>query len=164
MERARLAIVAAVLVILSVSGVVIAASAPAVPAPAVVTWPPSAALLLAELQTGGASASDEFVEVTNAGPTTVDLAGLEVVYVTSTGGTVTRKASWSAARPLDPGRHLLIANTSGIYAAIADATYSGGFAAKTPAELAMSTCRPGSRMVAVVHDAFLVTVLPVEVA
>src|SRR5205814_7220635 len=52
-----------------------------------------------------------------------------VVYVTSTGGTITRKASWAASRLLSPGQHLLIANTSGIFGSLADATYSGGFAA-----------------------------------
>ena len=36
--------------------------------------------------------------------------------------------------------------------------------AKTPAEFAISTCRPGSRIVAAVHEAFRVTVLPVDVA
>ena len=36
--------------------------------------------------------------------------------------------------------------------------------AKTPAEFAISRCRPGSRIVAAVHDAFRVTVLPVDVA
>ena len=49
--------------------------------------------------------------------------------MTSTGGTVTHKASWTASTILAPGRHLLIANTSGVFASIADATYSGGFAA-----------------------------------
>ena len=130
MERARVAILAALLTVLTISGGVIAATSPGgALAPAAVSWPISTTLLLAELQTGGASASDEFVEVTNAGAQTADLAGLEVVYVTSTGGTVTRKATWAAARPLSPGQHLLIANTSGVFAGLADATYSGGFAA-----------------------------------
>src|SRR5262245_30722008 len=84
---------------------------------------------MSEVQTGGASASDEFAEITNVGASSVDLAGLEVVYVTSTGGTVTRKASWSTTTLLAPGRHLLIANTLGIFAPLADSTYSGGFAA-----------------------------------
>ena len=92
-------------------------------------WPPSSGLLVAEVVTGGASASDEYVELTNASATSVDLAGLEVAYVTSSGSTVTRKASWSTPLALEPGRHLLVANASGIYAASADATYTGGFAA-----------------------------------
>src|ERR1700675_3645581 len=95
---------------------------------AAVAWPTST-LLVSEIVTGSASASDEFAELTNAGSSAVDLAGLEVAYVTSTGGTITRKATWPASTILDPGRHLLIANSTGIYAATADATYSGGFAA-----------------------------------
>ncbi|MBI3746833.1 MAG: lamin tail domain-containing protein [Chloroflexi bacterium] len=132
MERARAAAAAALFAILAVSTVALAAVAPlarpAVAPAAAVGWPPST-LVLSELQTGGASASDEFAEIGNAGAASVDLAGLEVVYVTSTGGTVTRKATWTSTKILGPGQHLLIANTSGVYAAIADATYSGGFAA-----------------------------------
>src|SRR3989304_3548558 len=56
-----------------------------VTAAAAVAWPPSTGLLVGEVMTGGGSASDEFVELYNAGPPTADLAGLEVVYVTSTG-------------------------------------------------------------------------------
>ena len=131
MERARAAAAAALFAILAMSTVALAAVAPRSDAGtllAEVTWPP-ASLLLSELQTGGASASDEFVELTNAGPVDIDLAGFEVVYVTSTGGTVTRKATWAASTILGPGRHLLIANSSGVYASVADAVYSGGFAA-----------------------------------
>ncbi|HEX5241289.1 MAG TPA: hypothetical protein VFW20_09855, partial [Candidatus Limnocylindrales bacterium] len=127
MERARLAIVAALL-----SGLVLgggsAVSVALTPAGAV-AWPPSTGLLVSEVQTGGASASDEFIELTNASAGPLDLLGLEVVYVTSTGGTVTRKASWATSRAIDPGQHLLVANVSGIEATLADATYSGGLAA-----------------------------------
>ena len=131
MERARVAVIAALFVVVSISGAVAAAAGGAPSGPmvlAAVAWPPST-LLVSELQTGGASASDEFTEITNAGSSSVDLAGLEIVYVTSTGGTITRKASWAATQLLAPGRHLLIANTSGIFAPVADLTYSGGFAA-----------------------------------
>lgn len=133
MERVRAAAVVALPAVLLIASVVLAAVAPAVrqalaPIPAAVAWPPST-LVVSEIQTGGASASDEFAEISNVGSAPVDLGGLELVYVTSTGGTVTRKAAWSAARLLDPGRHLLVANTSGAYATVADATYSGGFAA-----------------------------------
>jgi hypothetical protein len=139
-QRAGLAplavLLAALLAVLSVGGIVRAAPAPDLAAPqpaaspdAAVTWPPSTTLLLSEVETGGASASDEFVEITNAGVLVVDLVGLEIAYVTSSGGTVTRKASWPESQLLEPGRHLLLANASGTFAAIADATYSGGFAA-----------------------------------
>ena len=77
----------------------------------------------------GASASDEFVEVANQGGGPVDLAGVEVVYATASGSTVTRKATWTASTILEPGRRILVANAAGTIAAVADATYSGGFAA-----------------------------------
>ena len=86
-------------------------------------------LVVSEVQTGGTSASDEFVEVANQGAASVDLGGLELVYVTSTGGTITRKATWTSPTLLEPGRRVLAANSTGIYAAIADASYSGGLAA-----------------------------------
>ncbi len=95
---------------------------------AAVGWPPST-LVISEIQTGGASASDEFVEIANQGPATVDLAGLEVVYATSSGSTVTRKASWTAATALEPGRRILIGNAAGVHGPAADVTYTGGFAA-----------------------------------
>ena len=95
---------------------------------AAVGWPPST-LVVSEVQTGGASASDEFVEVANQGTDPVDLAGLEVVYATASGSTVTRKATWTTATILGPGKRVLIANAAGIYAAVADLTYSSGFAA-----------------------------------
>ena len=129
MER-RVAPLAALVIVLTVVGATVAAvSVPTADPLAAVGWPVSTTLLVSELQTGGASASDEFAEITNIGATSVDLAGLEIVYVTSTGSTATRKASWAASLLLAPGRHLFIANTSGIYAGLADATYSGGFAA-----------------------------------
>ena len=95
---------------------------------AAVGWPPST-LVISEIQTGGASASDEFVEIANQGSATVDLAGLEVVYATSSGSTVTRKATWTVATALDPGRRILIGNAAGVHGPVADLTYTGGFAA-----------------------------------
>src|SRR5512146_1136394 len=97
-KRVRAAALAALVVVLSPSAIAIASPAPPdrSVASSAVTWPVSAALLLAEVQTGGSSASDEFVEITNASASPVDLVGLEVAYVTSSGGTITRKATWSA--------------------------------------------------------------------
>jgi len=128
-ERTRRAVLAALCVVLSAGGAAwAAASDPGAALEAAVEWPTST-LLVSEIQTGGASASDEFAEITNVGAGPVDLAGLEIVYVTSSGSTVTRKASWTTSLVLEPGRHLFIANSLGIYAGLADATYSGGFAA-----------------------------------
>jgi hypothetical protein len=91
MHRARLATLNALSFALLAVSVVLAAqgaASSAVPSTAnVVGWPVSS-LLLSEVQTGGASASDEFVELTNAGRAAVDLVGLEIAYVTSTGGTI----------------------------------------------------------------------------
>ena len=128
MERTRHAVLAALCVVLSAGVAWAAASDPGAEVAAAVDWPTST-LLVSEIQTGGSSASDEFAEITNVGAGPVDLAGLEIVYVTSSGSTVTRKASWAASLVLEPGRHLFIANSLGIYAGLADATYSGGFAA-----------------------------------
>src|SRR3954467_163460 len=95
---------------------------------AAVSWPPSTGLLVSEVMTGGASASDEFIEIYNASSNTLDLSGLELVYATATGTTVTRKQSWMPL-PVPAHRHVLIANSSGRWAAGADGVYSGGVAA-----------------------------------
>jgi hypothetical protein len=94
-----------------------------------VTWPPSAGLVVAEVVTGGASASDEYVEIANSGSSVAELGGLELVYASASGTTVTRKVIFDSPLPLDPNRHFLVANASGTYATDADATYTGGFAA-----------------------------------
>ncbi len=131
MDRARRAgLTALVLVtlILTAAGPGLGPSGRAWSIAAAVVWPVST-LVISEVQTGGGSASDEFVEIANQGAANVDLAGLEVAYVTSSGSTVTRKVTWSAAIILTPGQRYLIANSAGVHAVIADAVYSGGFAA-----------------------------------
>ena len=95
---------------------------------ATVAWPPSS-LVVSEVQTGGAGASDEFVEVANQGAAPIDLIGLEIVYATSSGSTVTRKATWAVSAILAPGRRFLLVNGAGVLAPIGDAVYTGGFAA-----------------------------------
>ena len=134
MARARLAAYAALMLLLlsTTTASAVPGGAPGLGAAsplAAVAWAPSSGLLVAEVVTGGASASDELIELTNASAGPLDLAGLEVVYATSSGATVTRKAAWTASLVLEPGRHVLIANTLGTYASLADATYSGGLAA-----------------------------------
>jgi hypothetical protein len=87
-------------------------------------------LVVSEVMTSGVSASDEFIEIYNPLPASLPLEGLEVVYVTASGGTITRKASWPAGSPpLPGGAHQLIANSAGVYAGNADATYTSGLAA-----------------------------------
>ena len=87
-------------------------------------------LVVSEVVTGGASASDEFIEIYNPTAGTLPLEGLELVYVTASGATVSRRAAWALGAPsLAPGRHVLIANELGAYAGIADAAYASGLAA-----------------------------------
>ena len=130
MARVRPAVFAALLLVLLVATSAVAAIPRRPVAPlAAVGWPPSAGLVVAEVVTGGASASDEFVEVANAGVTPADLMGLEIAYATSSGATVTKKAAWTASLVLSPGQHLLLANSGGVFAPSADAVYSGGLAA-----------------------------------
>src|SRR4051794_19403145 len=97
-------------------------------AAAAVVWPTST-LVVSEVQTGGASASDEFVEIANQGAVAVDLLGMEVVYATSSGSTVTRKATWSTSLILEASHRILLANGAGTLASVGDAVYTGGFAA-----------------------------------
>ena len=90
MDRARHAAFTALIVVMVVAAFGGSGGAPVLAA--FVGWPPST-LVVSEVQTGGTSASDEFVEVANQGALPVDLSGLEVVYATSSGSTVTRKAT-----------------------------------------------------------------------
>ena len=127
---------------LSVAGSAPAASAaesPAVPDHVVVS----------ELITGGASASDEFIELYNPTGAALPLEGLELVYVSASGLTVSRRAAWEVGAPeLSAGHHLLIANEAGIYAGIADATYASGMAA-TGGSVALRIIGAGSAVDAV---------------
>ena len=87
-------------------------------------------LLVSEIATGGTSALDEFVELYNPATIALPTEGLELLYVTASGATITRKALWAAGAPeVAPGAHVLVANEAGIYATLADLTYANGLAA-----------------------------------
>ncbi|MDP9249961.1 MAG: lamin tail domain-containing protein [Chloroflexota bacterium] len=91
---------------------------------------PTGHLVVSEVMTGGTSASDEFIELYNPTSGALPLEGLEVVYVTASGATVTRKAAWAAGSPGMPaGSHLLIANDAGVFLPLADLSYANGLAA-----------------------------------
>src|SRR5689334_17244789 len=115
MQRARRSILSVVLLALALVGIAGVAPNPIrlIAPAAAVSWPVSGGLVVSEVVTGGASASDEYVELFNAGSTTLDLQNVEVIYLSSAGTTPTRKASWATSRPLAPGQHLLVANGSG---------------------------------------------------
>ena len=59
-------------------------------------------LVVSEVVTGGASASDELIELYNPSSAPLPLEGLELVYVTASGATVSRRASWSLGAPAMP--------------------------------------------------------------
>jgi len=120
------------------------AAGPLAPA-AAVSWPPSSGLLVAEVVTGGSSASDEYVEITNAGPEPLDLAGARDGLRDRFGSDGHAEASWATSLLVEPGRLVLIANALGIHAAGADATYSGGIAATGGRHRAASDRRAGPR-------------------
>jgi hypothetical protein len=87
-------------------------------------------LVVSEVVTGGTSASDELIELYNPSGIFLPLEGLELVYVTASGATITRRAAWALGAPeMAPGSHVLVANEAGIYASIADALYATGMAA-----------------------------------
>ncbi len=104
-----------------------AATLPAVAAP---TRGAADHLVISEVVTGGASASDELIELHNPTAAHLPLEGLELIYASATGATVSRRATWALGAPeVPPGGHVLVANEAGIYAAVADATYASGMAA-----------------------------------
>ena len=87
-------------------------------------------LVISEVVTGGASAGDELIELYNPTAVPLPLEGLELVYASASGATVSRRAAWElGAPPIPPGHHVLVANELGIYAPIADAVYGSGMAA-----------------------------------
>ncbi len=83
--------------------------------------------MVSEIVTGGASAADEMIELHNPTDGPLPLEGLEVIYVSASGSTVSRRAGWNLGAAVVPaGGHVLIANEAGLFAVIADATYSSG--------------------------------------
>ena len=87
-------------------------------------------LVVSEVMTGGASASDEFIEIYNPTASMLPLEGLEIIYVTASGATISRKGEWApGATGVAPGGHVLVANEAGAFAALADLTYANGLAA-----------------------------------
>nr|MBA3739988.1 hypothetical protein [Chloroflexota bacterium] len=52
-------------------------------------------LVVSEVVTGGANASDEIIEIHNPASTALPLEGLELIYVSASGATITRRAAWA---------------------------------------------------------------------
>ncbi|HEY6607753.1 MAG TPA: hypothetical protein VI277_01015 [Candidatus Limnocylindria bacterium] len=99
-------------------------------APGAAAVTPPDHLVISEVVTGGASASDELIELYNPTGGPLPLEGLEVIYVSASGVTTSRRAAWELGAPEVPaGGHVLVANQAGLFAPIADFTYASGMAA-----------------------------------
>ena len=125
MQRARRSLPALLVLAFAILGIggVAPFAMPSTRPAAAVGWPASTTLLVAEVVTGGASASDEFIEIVNVGATVADLQDVELVYA-SRRGDVARRAR-SPGRPRDRCSRdstSWSANATGIFAADADAT------------------------------------------
>ena len=107
-----------------------------------VAWPPSTGLLVSEVVTRGAAAGDQYVEVYNAAAVAADLAGIELIYVTASGLTITRKQLWTSV-VMPPHTRLLIANAAGAYLAVADGSFSNGGFSTTGGTLALRVVSTG---------------------
>ena len=98
---------------------------------------------MGEVVTGGATGADEYVELYNAGrhdqPRWPEL---ELVYVSASGKSVTRKQAWSGGQ-VPAGGRVLVANGDGTFAAGADARMSGGLSA-TGGSVVLASSRAAS--------------------
>lgn len=84
-------------------------------------------LVISQFQTGGAASAfnDEFVEIHNIGPVSVDLSGHRVVYRSATGvNDVGPFAAWASSTIIPSGGYYLIASTAYDGTAIPDMTYN----------------------------------------
>ena len=93
-----------------------------------VDWPVSDGLVVGEVVTGGTKGADEYIELYNAGSAPAPLADLELVYVSASGKSVTRKHAWSGGQ-VPAGGRVLLANAEGTFATVADEAYTGGLSA-----------------------------------
>lgn len=82
-------------------------------------------LVISQLQGGGATADDEFIEIHNVSAAPYDLNGHRVVYRSATGSTdVGPMAQWTTSTIIPAGGYYLIAATSYDGSPAADITYS----------------------------------------
>ncbi len=88
----------------------------------------STSVVISQLQVAGATASDEFVELHNIGPSPVDLNGYRLVYRSAAGVTDVSLTSWSTSTIIPPGGFYL-AGGSGYGGAVSpNITFSNGLA------------------------------------
>ncbi|MEP6787202.1 MAG: DNA/RNA non-specific endonuclease [Acidobacteriota bacterium] len=82
-------------------------------------------IVISQIQAGGGTADDEFIELHNIGSAAVDLNGYRLVYRSASGSTdVGPFALWSAPTVIQPGQYYLIASSSYDGGVTADMTYT----------------------------------------
>jgi hypothetical protein len=87
------------------------------------------AVRINEIQTGtSVSASDEFVELVNAGSTEADISGWKVVYRSAAGTSDTTLATVPSGTKLAPGAFYLLGGSGYAGSATADQSFSAGLA------------------------------------
>ncbi|MFN8597438.1 MAG: ExeM/NucH family extracellular endonuclease [Anaerolineae bacterium] len=87
----------------------------------------STTLVISQIQTAGATATDEFIELHNVSNASVDLNGYRVVYRSATGATDISLISWSTSVVIPAGGYYLLGASGGYVGTTpADATYNAG--------------------------------------
>ncbi len=69
-------------------------------------------LVISQFKTGGATFSDEFIEILNTSSQSVDLNGYRVVYRSASGVNDVNFAAWTTSTIIPPGGYYLIASNS----------------------------------------------------
>ena len=100
----------------------------ATPAPVRGATSGRAPLMLTEILTGAASASDEYVQVEATGEGNTSISDLELIYRSASGLTTRRLVNLATLPPLTAGERLLLANAAGSAAGRARLTWSDGIA------------------------------------
>lgn len=95
----------------------------------------STSLVISQVQTAGAAAADEFIELYNPTSSSVSLTGWSIQYRSGASATF-NKQNFTAGKSVAAHGYFLIANSSGTFAASADQTYSN-------ATIAMSAAATG---------------------
>ena len=100
----------------------------ATPAPVRGATSGRAPLMLTEILTGAASASDEYVQIEATGEGNTSISDLELIYRSASGLTTRRLVSLATLPPLTAGERLLLANAVSSVAGQARLTWSDGIA------------------------------------
>jgi len=114
----------------------------ATPAPVRGATSGRAPLMLTEILTGAASASDEYVQIEATGEGVTPLSDVELIYRSASGLTTRRLVSLAALPPLAAGGRLLLANAAGSAAGQALLTWSDGIASSGGALLLRKISAP----------------------